>query len=65
MVSDSIKMENQENIIPMGRLHGLIVDIEGVNALDEFEVIEIFDDNNPYPAFLRPCRRTTLYHTGL
>jgi len=45
-------MENQQKIIPMGRLHGVAVDIEGVSALDEFEVIDIVDDSNPYPALL-------------
>jgi len=38
---------NQQKIIPMGRLQGITMDIEGVSALAEFEVIEIFDDNNP------------------
>jgi hypothetical protein len=33
----------------MGRLHGVTVDIEGASALADFEVIEIVDDNNPYP----------------
>jgi len=28
------------------------VDIEGANALADFEVIEIVDDSNPYLAFL-------------
>ena len=28
------------------------VDIDGVSTLAEFEVIEIIDDNNPYPALL-------------
>jgi len=36
----------------MGRLQGIIVDIEGVSALANFEVIEIVDDNNPYPVLL-------------
>ena len=36
----------------MGRLHGVTVDIEGASALADFEVIEIVDDNNPYPALL-------------
>jgi len=36
----------------MGRLQGITVDIEGESALDDFEVIEIVDDNNPYPALL-------------
>jgi len=28
------------------------MDIEGASALADFEVIEIVDDNNPYPALL-------------
>ena len=34
----------------MGRLRGVTVDIEGASALENFEVIKIIDDNNPYPA---------------
>jgi len=45
-------MANQQKIIPMGQMQGLTVDIEGVSALADFEVIEIVDDNNPYPALL-------------
>lgn len=30
----------------------MTVDIEGVSALVDIEVIEIFDDNNPYPMLL-------------
>ena len=36
----------------MRRLQGVTVDIEGTNALADFEVIEIVDDNNPYPTLL-------------
>ena len=36
----------------MGRLQGLTVDIEGVRALADFEVIEIVDDSNPYHTLL-------------
>jgi len=36
----------------MGRLQGIMVAIEGVSALADFEVIEIVDDNNPYPVLL-------------
>jgi len=46
-------MENQQKIIPMGRLHGVTIDIEGVSMLADFEVIEIVDDINPYPALIR------------
>jgi len=47
-----VRMENQQKTIPMGRLQGETVDIEGASALANFEVIEIVDDNNPYPALL-------------
>ena len=47
-----LRMTNQQKIIPMGRLQGVIVDIEGMSALADFEVIEIVDDRNPYPALL-------------
>ena len=47
-----LRMVNQQKIIPMGGLQGVIVDIEGASALADFEVIEIVDDNNPYPALL-------------
>ena len=45
-------MVNQQKILPMGRLQGVTVDIEGANVLADFEVIEIVDDNNPYPMLL-------------
>jgi len=47
-----LKMVNQEKIIHMGRLNGVIVDIEGANGMADFEVIEIIDDDNPYTALL-------------
>jgi len=43
---------NQKKIILMGRLYGVMVDIEGASALVEFEFIEIVDDGNPYPTLL-------------
>jgi len=33
-------------------LQGINVDIEGESMLSKFEVIEIVDDNNPYPMLL-------------
>lgn len=45
-------MVNQKNIIPMGRLQGVTIDIEGVSALVDFEVIEIVHDKNPYHTLL-------------
>lgn len=45
-------MANQQMVIPLGRLQGITMDIEGASALADFEVIEIVDDNNPYLALL-------------
>ena len=36
----------------MGRLLAAPVDIDSVQSLAEFEVIEIIDDSKPYPALL-------------
>jgi len=36
----------------MGHLYRVRVDIEGVSTLAKFEVIEIVDENNPYPMLL-------------
>lgn len=47
-----LRMENQQEIIPMGRLQEIRVDINGAGVLVNFEVIEITDDSNPYPALL-------------
>ena len=33
-------------------MQGITVDIEGASVLVEFEVIEITDDNTPYPVLL-------------
>jgi len=43
---------NKQKIKPIGRLWGITVDIDGASALADFEVIEIFDGSNPYPALL-------------
>jgi len=45
-------MENQQNIFPLGRLPSVTVDIEGVFITTNFEVIEIIDDSNTYPALI-------------
>ena len=43
-----LRMENQQNNIPMGLLQGVTMDIEGASALAYFEVIVIVDDKNTY-----------------
>lgn len=50
MVSYSIANGEQTEDLTHGKI--VRVDIEGVSTLADFEVIEIFDDTNPYPALL-------------
>lgn len=47
-----LRMANQQKIIMMGRLQGVMVDIEGETVRVDFKVIEILDDSNLYPCFL-------------
>jgi len=47
-----LRMANQQKVIPLGRLSGVLVDLDGVRSIAKFEVIEIVDDSNPYPPLL-------------
>ena len=47
-----LRLVNQQRVSPMRRLSNLLVDIDGVRSLGDFEVIEIIDDSNPFPALL-------------
>ena len=47
-----LRMENQQKIIPLGRLPKFLVDIAGVKVLADFEVIEIVEDTDPYLVLL-------------
>jgi hypothetical protein len=47
-----LRLENQHKIVPFGRLLGINFNIDGVLNIDNFEVIEIVYDNNPYPTLL-------------
>ena len=47
-----LRMANQQKIIPLGRLSKIMVDIVGVKVRDDFEVIQIVEDADPYPALL-------------
>ena len=47
-----LRLENQRRVIPLGHLSSIRVDLDGVRSLANFEVIEIIDDNTPYPALL-------------
>ena len=47
-----LRITNQHNIIPLGVLPQVLVDIVGVKVRADFEVIQIVDDADPYPALL-------------
>jgi hypothetical protein len=47
-----IRMDNQQDSSPFGRLEHVPVDIDGVRNFADFEVIEIVDDSCPYPTLL-------------
>jgi hypothetical protein len=47
-----LKLENQHIILPIGKLKGVTVDLDGVHTKEDFEVIEIVYDTTPYPIFL-------------
>jgi hypothetical protein len=47
-----LKLENQHRVLPIGRLKGVTVDLDGVHTKVDFEVIEIVDDTTPYPTLL-------------
>jgi hypothetical protein len=47
-----LRLENQHKIVPIGRLIGIPVNIDGVCSIADFEVIEIVDDSQPYPTLM-------------
>jgi hypothetical protein len=47
-----LKLDNKQRVLPIGRLNGVILDLDGVRSTIEFEVIEIVDDTTTYPVFL-------------
>jgi hypothetical protein len=47
-----LKMANQHVVILFERLEHVHVDIDGIRTFSYFKVIEIVDDNCPYPALL-------------
>jgi hypothetical protein len=47
-----LKLENQHRVIPIGRLKGIPVDLDGVLTMEYFEVIDIVDNTTPYPTLL-------------
>ena len=54
MVWSPIKLwlSNQHKIYPVGRLENVEVGIDRVKSREEFEVIDIIDDAEPYPSLM-------------
>jgi hypothetical protein len=44
-----LKLTNQQRFLPIGRLKGVTIYLDGVHTKEYFEVIEIVDDTIPYP----------------
>jgi hypothetical protein len=44
-----LKLANQHRVLPISRLKGVTVDLDGVRTKADFEVIEIVDGTTPYP----------------
>jgi hypothetical protein len=47
-----LKLASKHKVLPIGRLKGVKVDLDGVCTMADFEVIEIVDGTTPYPSFL-------------
>jgi len=47
-----LKLENQQRVIPIGRLKNRIVDLDGVCTTTDFEVMDMVDESIPFPTLL-------------
>jgi hypothetical protein len=47
-----LKLANQHRVLPIQRLKGVTVDLDGVGTKANFEVIEIVDETTPYIALI-------------
>ena len=47
-----LKLANQHKVLPIGRLQGVTIDLDGVCTTIDFEVIKIVDGTTPYLALL-------------
>jgi hypothetical protein len=47
-----LKLANQHRVLPIGRLKGVTVDLDGVRTKADFKVIDIVDGPTPYPTLL-------------
>jgi hypothetical protein len=47
-----LKLENQHRVVPIGRLKGIPMYLDGMCTMEYFEVIDIVDNITPYPSLL-------------
>jgi hypothetical protein len=47
-----LKLENQHRVLPIERLKGVTIVLDGVHTKADFEVIEIVNGTKPYPTLL-------------
>ena len=47
-----LRLVNQQRVSSIGRLSNILVEIDEVCSLADFEVIKIIDDSNPFPTLL-------------
>jgi hypothetical protein len=47
-----LKLANQHRVLPIGRIKGVTVDLDGVGTMVYFEVIKIVDGTTTYPTLL-------------
>jgi hypothetical protein len=47
-----MKLKNECRVLPIVRLKGVTIDLDGVCTMEYFEVIEIVDGTTPYPTLL-------------
>jgi hypothetical protein len=47
-----LKLANQHRVVPIGRMKGILVDLDGVCTMQDFEVIEIIDNTSPYQTLM-------------
>ena len=47
-----LRLSNQAKVLPIGIMSQVPIDIKGLRTFADFEVINIVDDTNPYPALL-------------
>jgi hypothetical protein len=47
-----LNLENKHRVVPIGRLEGIPLDLDGVRTMEDFEVIDIVENITPYPTLL-------------